>query len=612
MIERERLQNNNSTVEQELSNSLTDEARRMTNELSLGRSFNRSHLRGLLDDPVIGTWDLPPTDFKHAMGTAQSSNKLEHIPEIQLKTNKAIIPDTRAFLEKTVSPSKTIERLKQDISIETWVREGLSLHVGKRKCEFCQNNLPMGFLEELHAHFSKEYESFRSEVNKYLEKLETQKLSPEFGTRNDLYPEFQEEYLAKVASLEKIISKYNTTINHLVEFAIEKTTKLSENVVLPSSIVLHDSEIERLVREINYVIQQHNRKTSNFEKFQEEAIERLKKYYAFQFYKNRDYADIKKKIETTDKRIQDLTSDIEVKDKDIREIELRISESVKGSELMNNVVKRYFGQNTPIEIRVIDDRFHVFRGDLEAKNLSEGEKTAISFSYFLTRLNDKDTKDVLADTIVYIDDPVSSLDSNHLYNTYALIATCLRDKCGQLFISTHNFEFFNLLKDEFKKQRPKDCNYRKKSNHECHTNLYQIERNADNAWLDALDCILCNFKSEYHYLFYKLYQFAQESDTVDDYRLYTMPNLLRRFLETYLGFAFPSCKSRLRDGLNKLIVDDKKRKFVHKIADEFSHSENIERALKLYTTGEIKDAIQITFDAFDQDYLEELRKSVGI
>ena len=91
-----------------------------------------------------------------------------------------------------------------------------------------------------------------------------------------------------------------------------------------------------------------------------------------------------------------------------------------------------------------------------------------------------------------------------------------------------------------------------------------------------------------------------------------MPNLLRRFLETYLGFAFPSCKSRLRDGLNKLIVDDKKRKFVHKIADEFSHSENIERALKLYTTGEIKDAIQITFDAFDQDYLEELRKSVGI
>ena len=119
MIEREQLQNNNRTTEQELSNSLTDEARRMTNELSLGRSFNRNHLRSLLDDPDVGIWNLSPTEFKHVMGTAQSSNKLGHIPERRLKTNRAIITDTRALLKKTVSPSKTIERLRQDVSIET-------------------------------------------------------------------------------------------------------------------------------------------------------------------------------------------------------------------------------------------------------------------------------------------------------------------------------------------------------------------------------------------------------------------------------------------------------------------------------------------------------------
>ena len=62
--------------------------------------------------------------------------------------------------------------------------------------------------------------------------------------------------------------------------------------------------------------------------------------------------------------------------------------------------------------------------------------------------------------IVFIDDPISSLDANHVAQVSSLINTFFfrkgldeanPDRCCnyfmQLFISTHNFEFFSFLND---------------------------------------------------------------------------------------------------------------------------------------------------------------------
>lgn len=62
----------------------------------------------------------------------------------------------------------------------------------------------------------------------------------------------------------------------------------------------------------------------------------------------------------------------------------------------------------------------------------------------MTRLEDRDTD--LSNSIIFLDDPISSLDGNHLFNTYAFIKAKLTD-CKQLFVSTHNLDFFNLMKD---------------------------------------------------------------------------------------------------------------------------------------------------------------------
>src|SRR5690606_29006101 len=56
--------------------------------------------------------------------------------------------------------------------------------------------------------------------------------------------------------------------------------------------------------------------------------------------------------------------------------------------------------------------------------LSDGEKTALAFAYFLSKFeNEINTEKKIKESIVVIDDPISSLDDNRLYSTAHLIWT---------------------------------------------------------------------------------------------------------------------------------------------------------------------------------------------
>ena len=59
-----------------------------------------------------------------------------------------------------------------------------------------------------------------------------------------------------------------------------------------------------------------------------------------------------------------------------------------------------------------------YKGDDETKKrlqntLSEGEKTALAFAYFMSKVTTEVTNK--GQTIIVIDDPISSLDSNHIF-----------------------------------------------------------------------------------------------------------------------------------------------------------------------------------------------------
>ena len=594
----------------------TKEARFITNELGLGRNFTKATLENFLKDDNIHSWYINDEEFKRLKTIAQSSNKLDPIKEIHLNIDTSLITNTRSILAKTVTPAKIIERLKKNPDLESWVREGISLHKGEERCGFCGGELHKDLLNELDLHFSKEYETFRGEVEKHLVLLGKKKLKPDLKTKNDFYPDLQEEYGKNCDGLKSEITKYNDIINKLEELTKRKMTELMREIIPDKELISNIEALKILIGKFNELIKLNNSKSDKFNQIKAEALESLKLHYISQFYKDNNICMEKMKLKKLGNELDKVLKEINKLNNEIAAKDSKVSELDIGARSLNNFIKRYFGNRTEMEIKVDNHRFYLYRGNKVANNLSEGEKTAISFSYFLTRLSDKDTKNELSNTIVYIDDPISSLDNNHIFYTHALIMNNLKNKCGQLFISTHNYNFFNMLKDDFQGYNVKHCNFENRKNNECKSWLFQVDRSRTNACIKNLDCLICKYKSEYQYIFYQIYEFYNKEDLDNEFKSYIMPNLLRRFLETYLGFNYPA-NAHLGGKLGNLIINSDEKEFVYKIINELSHSENIERAFKMYTTDEIRHAIKIVFDSFNKtssgkEYLDELKKSVGI
>ncbi len=421
-------------LKKELEADLSREASRITDELSLGRNFRRPELEKMIDKLDLDDWIIPEEEVDKVKISALESYRLEPIDKVRVNIDKNIIYSTEKLLQKTVTPSNTIERLKNNFRFEEWVRKGIELHTEESTCIFCGSNLASDLFDRLDSHFSKDYEDFRSNLEEHMGYLKTKKIDIDLKNRNDFFAEYHSEYDSIREELNKNIKSYNNTVVILVEKANEKLHHLIRPINL-GEITINFESLENIIKKLNELIEKHNSKALNFNRDKDEAKEKLKKHYVAKFYINHEYAAKTEVINTIENEVNSLSEDASKKEKEIFDIDTQRSESARGAALVTKYMKRYFGNNSPIAMEAQKEGgFQIYRGREIAKNLSEGEKTAISFSHFLACMDDKETKSSIKDTIVYIDDPVSSLDSNHLFNTYALIATVFKDKCGQLFV----------------------------------------------------------------------------------------------------------------------------------------------------------------------------------
>ena len=164
-----------------------------------------------------------------------------------------------------------------------------------------------------------------------------------------------------------------------------------------------------------------------------------------------------------------------------------------------------------------------------AKRLSEGEKTAIAFLYFLVQLKDQDFD--LSEGVVVIDDPISSLDASAIYQAFSFLKNETQD-AKQLFILTHNFEFLRLLLNWVKSARGSTKSYSMV--------LCTEGASGRTARLAQLDRLLIEHATEYHYLFKVLHTFRSDGTIMGCYHV---PNIARKVLETFLDFHVPSNRS---------------------------------------------------------------------
>lgn len=472
---------------------------------------------------------------------------------------------TAALLARVVTANIPIPRLKENPAIESWVREGRPLHDGKDTCQFCGQPLPADLMTHLTGHFSADYEHLMAELDTVTKTiLAAQADEITLDHKADFYAELSERFTTEKNHLDELLEARKSALDTLAKALTAKQTKAFTSLECPT---VDDPavQIATAVEAINKTISEHNNRTAEFDKNRQEAFAKLERHYAASFVRDQKYnealqqiADLKTTIAEQGKKLGEL-------DTDIHALEKELSEASKGAERINELLLAYFGKDD-LRVEVSPDkRFQIVRGGVVAKNLSEGEKTAIAFAYFITRV--QDGRHPLADTRVVVDDPISSLDANHLFNTYALIKTQLAG-CRQLLIATHSFEFYNLIREWVADDEGKDHAKKPQSNWK-HWGVFYLKRTDDGeAVLEEIPKELLRFKSEYHYLFSMLYHF-DKAGSGDFDCLLSLPNVVRRFMEAFGGIMIP-LSTGLKGKMKRLFSNEVERERVWKFINHYS------------------------------------------
>jgi wobble nucleotide-excising tRNase len=509
---------------------------------------------------------------------------------------------------RVVTASHTITRLKEDPAVESWVKEGRPLHAGKTTCQFCGQSLPVDFLAHLAGHFSADYENLMAELDAFLGTVQSaQKEEIALDYKGDFYAGLQERFTIEKNRLDQLLEARRSALVTLEIAGVAKQTKAFTSLKCPA-IGTPDQEISLRIETINGIIAEHNGRTAEFDKIRQEAFDKLEKHYAASFVRDQKYNEMVQEIDDLKITVSEQTKQLDLLDAEIRALEMELSDASRGAGRINDLLLACFRKGD-LRLEVTADKtFQIVRGGVIAKNLSEGEKTAIAFAYFMTRI--RDGRHPLADTRVFIDDPVSSLDASHLFSTYALIKTQLSG-CKQLFVATHNFEFYSLMRDwaadvERNKDAAKPQTVWKK------WAIFYVKRRDDGeAELLEIPKELLRFRSEYHYLFSTLYHFERAGTEKFD-SLLSLPNVVRRFMEAFGGIMIPTNEG-LHKKMERLFFNALERERVWKFINQYSHNNTITRSLTIPDMSECKAVVEACLKAvrvWDADYFKDLEAGV--
>lgn len=493
-------------------------------------------------------------------------------PVASIKTDLEILrQDISTTLKKTAS-NEAITKLKENRDLESWIRTGLSHHAKAAQCEFCGSTIPADRLTALQRHFSKAYEDLSSEVTTQVNTLGTTTFTITLPDERDFMPDLKGQFVTLKGKIDAWIIWANGVTGELETLAKQKQFALETQL----SCAVDTSpapEIAQIVADVNTLITEHNQKRSQLDIEKMAAKGAIEKHLASTFYETNNILDKEAAIQTAETNTDKARNLLTIIENKKSAIEIQIQQQSIGAQKINETIQFLLPDNN-ISVAEISGGFFEFRRDgAQAKNLSDGEKTAITFAYFLATLENNGAS--LNQTIVFVDDPISSLDSNHIYAIYALITKRL-DSCLQIFVSTHNSELYTLLKDSWFKARQHFSN-------DANSSSYYARRFADanqlwNSTLEDTPELLRKYKSEYQFIFEQLHKFSL-SQAPSLHEAYTAPNLLRKFLEAYLGFKKP-CTPKWSSKLDLLFDTDVEQTEIQKFSDDASHLQGLNRALQ--------------------------------
>jgi len=217
--------------------------------------------------------------------------------------------------------------------------------------------------------------------------------------------------------------------------------------------------------------------------------------------------------------------------------------------------------------------------------------------------------------VVWIDDPVSSLDSNHIFFVFSLIENMLagpiklRDgskafRYKQLFISTHNLDFLKYLR-RITPPSKTDIEY------------FLVEGTNEKSLLLKMPDYLKKYITEFNYLFHQIYKCATVSDPQTEHAcFYNFANNLRKFLEAFLYYKYP-IDLNVEEKITAFFGGDKVSAEISKrLENELSHlHELFDRSMRPIEIPEIPKLARYVLDkikANDGEQYAALLKSIEV
>lgn len=563
-------------------------------------NFNRAEYVRKID--TLSSTDLKrlsEPEREELLGVAHSQ-PMKDISKVSLPSidYMDLIQRAEKLLAKSVTAS-VIQVLADDPRLGQWVQSGLDLHRAdeeRQNCFFCEQELPPGRLDELESHFNDELNRFQAELDAEIKQIESAKSTiqnfqlPAAGL---FYQHCQDElskYAARWSSSKQNVSNFLDVLLGALKrkrdkpfekmdlrnamFVFSEMAKDSNLLLKIVSMFLDASQsivaISGLqdIERINALIERHNAHSASFGKRVQEAMDRVADDMTLESLD--EYRKHSSDLERLSADLKSQNSEIQGIKTEIQKLEREMRQHRAAAEELTEELAAYLGRSE-LSFQTSESGYRLFRYGEPAYHLSEGERTAIAFMYFLKTLEDESFD--LEKAILVIDDPISSLDSNSLYSAFSFMKR-KTESAAQLFVLTHNFQLFRLVRGWLKKS------FMRKSNPDRHdARIYLLEPHWNDgkrrSTLANIDPLLRDFDSEYHYLFKQIWDVLQIDGRVPLERYYILPNVGRRLLESFLSFKFPGKEPRLDELMAKADFDPVKKTRLLRFLHAHSHFDRV-------------------------------------
>ncbi|MCQ2733827.1 AAA family ATPase [Helicobacter pylori] len=474
----------------------------------------------------------------------EAIKKFDGLKEMELPKDYQTIKDKLESLfsfDIDKEAGQVSEKIKEHISKvgREFIEKGIKLQkeMSDNACPFCTQKIPHEIIQDYTSYFNKSVESFNQNslnMSEILKNTLNQWNIKEILQSFERFEPFMEDFLKEKKSLENALEQIKVLLEKLQKEVDKKEGVKNEEKFqeIDKKLLEIQENIQQCVGETRRILNQKKEQKKKLEKLKTELKEaRIKKVKHDSYDSQKSKEEAERKLLVLDRGHKRLNCLLEKIDNKLKEL---YDQKRPDIEIINNYLKAL---NLP-KYSLDKDYRIVLNSDAlensEAKMiLSDGEKTTLTFAYFLARLKSFYKKEDLKNLVVVIDDPISSLDEQRIYNTTCLVAKInqelAREKLSnekdkaQVFVLTHNHTFMARLINMVGK----------------HARYFQLERHRGQLKIVCKNEAVGYFDTFYLLLFKEVYEFAKKEKVQDDFKeAINYGNKVRILLEGFLKINF--------------------------------------------------------------------------